>query len=68
MMKLIENGIVDECLEALRINAERKQIEVEFCGEHVNVRGNREMLRELTDNLVQNAIRYNSDKGKVLSC
>ncbi len=57
--------IVDQCLEALRINADKRQIELTFHGEHAEVRGNKEMLRELTDNLVQNAIRYNSEKGKV---
>ena len=57
--------IVEECLEALRINADKKQIEVAFSGSHVNVRGNREMLGELIDNLVQNAIRYNHEKGSV---
>lgn len=57
--------VVLECLEGLRVNANKRQIEIEFTGDHVNVRGNREMLSELVDNLVQNAIRYNNENGKV---
>ena len=56
---------VDECLEALRINADKRGIELVFKGESAKVRGNKEMLKELIDNLVQNAIQYNSDSGKV---
>ena len=34
-------------------------------GEHCQVRANREMMRELFDNLCQNAIRYNNEGGFV---
>lgn len=57
---------VEECMDALTVNAQKRQVILSFEGEHANIRGNREMIRELTDNLVQNAIRYNKENGKVL--
>ena len=57
--------VVEECMDALELNAKNRQVSVEFTGEHCNIRGNREMIRELTDNLVQNAIRYNKVNGSV---
>ncbi|MDD6290180.1 MAG: histidine kinase dimerization/phospho-acceptor domain-containing protein, partial [Lachnospiraceae bacterium] len=57
--------VVEECMDALQLNAKNRQVSVEFAGEHCNIRGNREMIRELTDNLVQNAIRYNKVNGSV---
>ncbi len=57
--------IVSDCIDALRVNAQQKQIEIHFTGESVSVCGNKEMLRELVDNLVQNAIRYNNENGEV---
>lgn len=57
--------VVEECMDALQLNAKNRQVSVEFTGEHCNIRGNREMIRELTDNLVQNAIRYNKVNGSV---
>ena len=57
---------VEECMDALTVNAQKRQVTLSFEGEHANIRGNREMIRELTDNLVQNAIRYNKENGKVL--
>ena len=57
---------VEECMDALTVNAQKRLVTLSFEGEHANIRGNREMIRELTDNLVQNAIRYNKENGKVL--
>lgn len=57
---------VEECMDALTVNAQKRQVTLSFEGEHANIRGNREMIRELTDNLVQNAIRYNKENGNVL--
>lgn len=56
---------VEECLETLRMNANKKKISLEFSGEHCIIKGNREMIHELVENLVQNAIRYNDENGTV---
>ncbi len=59
------NEIVAECMEALDVNAKNRQVTLEYVGEKCNVCGSKEMMRELTDNLVQNAIRYNKQNGSV---
>lgn len=59
------NGIVSECMEALDVNAKNRQVTLEYTGEKCNICGSKEMMRELTDNLVQNAIRYNKPNGSV---
>lgn len=56
---------VSECIEGLRIGASKKGINLEFFGEHCRIRGNKELICELTENLVQNGIRYNNPGGKV---
>lgn len=56
---------VSECMETLSVNARRAGVTLSFEGEPCTVCGNRDMIRELTENLVQNAIRYNNPGGKV---
>ena len=57
--------VASECMEGLSVQAKQRNIELSFDGEAVTIRGNRDMIRELTENLVQNAIRYNNPGGKV---
>ena len=57
--------VVSESIEGLRIGAKQKNIDLDFSGEHCMIRGNREMLRELVENLVQNGVRYNNPGGRV---
>ena len=53
------------CMEELAVNAKQRGINLMFEGEPVFIHGNRDMIRELIENLVQNAIRYNNRNGKV---
>ncbi len=55
-----------ERVELLKSNAREKNIELNLTGHSVRLMSNRGMLMELIDNLVQNAIRYNVQNGKVL--
>ena len=57
--------VVEEGVEALRISAEKRRVQLYTDTESCAIRGNREMTRELVDNLVQNAIRYNNEGGCV---
>ena len=57
---------VCECMEGLQVNARQRQIMLALGGEHCTIRGNRFMIKELIENLVQNAIRYNNPEGKVM--
>ncbi len=57
--------IMDECKEGLAVSAEKNGVSLIINSSATPVRGNREMLKELIENLVQNAIRYNNPGGKV---
>ncbi|MCF0130673.1 MAG: ATP-binding protein [Pseudobutyrivibrio sp.] len=57
--------VASQQMEALLINAKKRNIEIIFQGEHTTLTANSQMIAELIDNLVQNAIRYNNDGGKV---
>ena len=54
-----------ECVEGLRVNAARRGIQFILEGNQCIIRGNQDMLRELIENLCENAIRYNNEGGKV---
>ncbi len=58
--------LAKECSENLRVNAGRRKIDFTLSGSECMIRGNRDMLRELIDNLCENAIRYNNEGGMVL--
>ena len=58
-------AVASECTEALAMNAQKRNISLTLTGSTCMVRANREMMRELMDNLCQNAIRYNNEGGYV---
>ncbi len=58
-------ALAKECAVLLQVNASRRGVAFEVEGEECKVRGNRDMLRELIENLCQNAIRYNNEGGHV---
>lgn len=57
--------LVKDCAEPLQVNAEKQGIHFSYRGSSCTIRGNKDMIRELIDNLVQNAIRYNKEGGHV---
>ena len=58
--------VAKECVDDLSVNAKVKDISIAIEGEKCVINGNRDLLRELIENLVQNSIRYNNLGGKVL--
>ncbi len=54
-----------ECMEELTVNANQRGVSITLEGEECRVRGSKDMLKELIENLAQNAIRYNNPGGKV---
>ena len=58
--------IVEESINTLQLNATQHKIKLNLQLEKCIVHGNQEMLKELVDNLVVNAIFYNSPGGHVL--
>ena len=57
--------VIDECKDELEINASQRNVQISFFEEDSPVFGNDEMLKEMVENLVQNAIRYNNPGGEV---
>lgn len=57
--------IAENCVELLKVSASQRSIRLNLRGDSCTIRGNKSMIRELIDNLVQNAIRYNNDGGVV---
>lgn len=56
---------VKESVELLRFEAEQKGVNLYFKGESAFILARRDMIKELAENLIQNAIRYNKDGGSV---
>ncbi|MCR5055277.1 MAG: two-component sensor histidine kinase [Lachnospiraceae bacterium] len=57
--------VAKECVNELSVNAKLKDISIIIDGKESVIHGNRELIKELIENLVQNAIRYNNPGGKV---
>ena len=58
--------IAKECMDELSVNAKQRGINISLEGDSKKVRGSKDMLKELIENLAQNAIRYNNQGGKVV--
>lgn len=58
--------IAKECVQSLNVNAQRRNVEIIFSGMNCLVYGEKHMIREMIVNLIQNAIQYNNEGGKVL--
>ena len=56
-------AVAKECSDNLMVNATRRRIDFTLTGSECMIRGNRDMLHELINNLCENAIRYNNEGG-----
>lgn len=54
-----------ECSRNIEMNAKRRGVHFELCGQSCYVNGNRHLLCELIENLCENGIRYNNEGGTV---
>ncbi len=57
--------IAKECMEDLTVSAKQRNINIILNGESCPIRGSKDLLKELIENLVQNSIRYNNPGGNV---
>lgn len=53
------------CLSMLKMQAQKQEVRLEFCGEPVQMNGNKMLIEELLFNLCSNAVRYNKKGGSV---
>ncbi len=58
-------SLVEEVLEDLKEEIAKRDLKIELRGEEIYVRSDREKLYILLKNLVENAVRYNREGGKV---
>lgn len=58
--------ICQESIESLSFLAEKKGITIQIDGEKSIIKANKSMIYELLYNLIDNAIKYNKQNGKVL--
>jgi len=61
-------SIVSECVNELKPLAAKKTIELKCSGCAAGINADKSLIREMVENLVQNAIRYNKDNGSVKVC
>ena len=57
--------LAEDTCKALRVNAQQRNVTLTCIGTDTVQSGDRELLKELLENLIQNAIRYNQDGGWV---
>ena len=57
--------LAEDTCKALRVNAQQRNVTLTCIGTDTMQSGDRELLKELLENLIQNAIRYNRDNGWV---
>lgn len=58
--------IAKDCVETLKISAQKRKVNVRWEGDDAIVYANRQMMEELLYNLCDNAIRYNNEDGEVI--
>lgn len=58
--------VARDCMDVLRVNADKYDVSIYLEGESCNVYASKDMLKELLENLAQNAIRYNKPGGEVV--
>ena len=60
-LKAIASDLVNQFV----IEADKKNIELNFYAEPITIRADKEMMTECFENLLSNAIKYNKENGKV---
>ncbi len=57
--------VVADCVRAVRTLADKRNIAIEFNSEETQIKGDETLLRRLILNLLDNAVKYNHDNGKI---
>lgn len=57
--------LAEDSCKALKVPAEQKDVTITCIGTDTMLTGDRELLKELLENLIQNAVRYNNEHGWV---
>lgn len=57
--------VINYCVEALSVKAQKKNVSVTVSGDECRVKGTKSLIEELVYNIVENAIKYNVENGRV---
>ena len=57
--------IAGECVHSIRTLADKRNIGIEFVANEMLVTGDESLLRRLLINLLDNAVKYNHDNGRI---
>ena len=57
--------VTELCCDNLRVYADQKKVNLEYRGDPVTVTADKDLLRELTENIIRNAVQYNREGGFV---
>lgn len=57
--------VVNYCVEALSVKAQKKNVSIKVSGDDCRVKGTKSLIEELIYNIVENAIKYNVENGSV---
>lgn len=57
--------IVADCVRSIRVLAEKRNIEIKFSAEETRIKGNEKLLHCLFLNLLDNAVKYNHEHGRI---
>lgn len=59
------SSIVKSVVDDMTVTAEKRNVKIAYGYEEMRVIGNKDMLREVAENLITNAVRYNNEGGHV---
>lgn len=58
-------AVAQECINEYEPIAEKKSVKLSLSGVSAGIKAERSLIREMIDNLLQNAVRYNKENGTV---
>lgn len=58
-------GLIEKVLKKLNPKIQEKKLKISLSGEEIKIRGNKESISELITVLLDNAIKYNKEKGTI---
>ena len=65
LRELYLDELVADCVRSIRSLADKRKITIDFNGEETQVKGDEVLLRRLFLNIIDNAVKYNIDGGKI---
>ena len=65
LQTLYLDELVADCVRSIRTLADKRSITIEFKGVETQIKGDETLLRRLFLNLLDNAVKYNVDGGKI---